>query len=139
MTQPAAQASRQFPNLFELIGRLGGLAAAESWCRPAVGIDEVFDGVPAPAIGSDEQIDQVTAIGSDEGGAPAVSGDEVIGQDEFGGPAVAFELQATSICSDEAIGQDEVPPGVAWRLDEASICSDEITQQNEAAPTGNFR
>ena len=152
MTQSAAGVLNEFPNLIELIGRQSGLHDSETWWGPAIGIDEVADGIPARAIGSDEL--GTIAIGSDEQSGPsfAIGSDEVnidalpaahenflqdeiqqrplevIGQDETTGiPAV--ELKATSICADETIGQDEAADAPAVELD--TMCSDENLLQDE--------
>ncbi len=156
MTQSAAGVLNEFPNLIELIGRQRGLHDSETWWGPAIGIDEVADGIPARAIGSDEL--GTIAIGSDEQGIEAIGSHdvnvdalpaahenflqdeiqqralEVIGQDEITGIPAA-EWKATSLCSDEVIGQDELPDAPAVELDAMSICSDENILQDEIAPS----
>ncbi len=147
MTQSAAVVLNEFPNLIELIGRQSGLHDSETWWGPAIGIDEVADGIPARAIGSDEL--GTIAIGSDEQGIEAIASDEVnidalpaahenflqdeiqqrplevIGEDEFG----------VFVAGNEAIGQDEITSPPAPALDTMSICSDENILQDEIAPS----
>ncbi|HUQ38307.1 MAG TPA: tail fiber domain-containing protein [Aestuariivirga sp.] len=156
MSQSAARELNEFPNLIELIDRQSGLHDSETWWGPAVGIDEVADGIPARAIGSDElgaialgcdeQFGPSFAIGSDEVNIdplPATQENflqdeiqqrplEVIGQDET---TPAVDLKATSICADETIGQDENPGIPAMTMTATSICADETIGQDEAPDT----
>ncbi len=65
MTQAAEEVLNQFPNLIELIGRLGLIQGSKLWTGPTIGSDDTPD---LSAIGSDDL--------SDGGGV------EVIGQDD---------------------------------------------------------
>jgi hypothetical protein len=112
MTQPAADALNEFPNLIELIGRQSLLQGSKLWMGPSIGSDELPD---LSTIGSDEL--------SDGAGVEAASenmqqnelhplytvGTEAIGQDEI--------LPAISICNDGNLLQDETVSDTRLKTD----------------------
>ena len=154
MTQHSAEISKQFPNLFELIGRQSGWQGSGMWQGPVIGSDELSDGIePSPAhienflqdeIRSPSEL-SVASICNDENflqdeivnspaNAVSLCDDETIGQDEIGSPS---ELVMMSLCDDETIGQDEI--GSPSDLVMASICSDENLLQDEIASDSRLK
>lgn len=121
MTQSAAVEVNRFPNLIELIGRHGGLRDSESWCGPAIGIDEVVDGIQAPRDNflQDDTVNHPVD-------AMSISGGAAIGQDEVGGTAFAHD----------AIGQDEIPGGPGVKSDVRLISGNEAIGQDEDPAIG---